>query len=153
MLEILSQAVAAIPVKSTTGMLTAAGIWTAVIGGTMGLLAWWIRLRPKMKELSDAQKNIDFSNFNARLAEVESRVEQANKRADEADEKAHQSDKKLDYVIIAFQLVASELKRLDPDSPALGQANELLAMASTGDLRMDRAIQKLSTLRSSGESE
>lgn len=144
-------AAAAIPVKSATGAMTAAGVWAGVIMLALTILLAAVKIWPKMRELDIGQRKDDLADLRTRIIALESKVEEANSRATSANDKAHQSDMKLVSAVAAFQLVTTELRKHDPDSPALRQAQDLMAMAATGDFGMDRAVRVLATVRGVGE--
>lgn len=53
---------------------------------------------------------------------------------------------KLVSALAGFRLLAGELEKLDPSNPVLKQANDLIAMAATGDMGMGKVIDELSRL-------
>ena len=141
---------AAVAVKSTTGLLTAAGVWAGVIMLGLVLLIAVVKIMPKMKELRIGEKRGELDDLRERIVALETKVEEANRHADLANEKSHRSEMKLMAAVSAFQLVTTDLRKHDPDSPALRQAQELMSMAATGDFGMDRALKALGAVNGVG---
>ena len=158
MLTILAEAAQQTPVEvkpTVASILTAVGMWTAIIGTVGGIFTRWLLTRPKMAELANNKQAVDMAHLNARIIALEAKVDEANHRAGTASDKAHNAEMKMVSSVsalqAALQLVMSELRKHDPDSPALQQAQELIAIAVTGDFGMDRAVNKLSTIKGVGE--
>ena len=51
----------------------------------------------------------------------------------------------------AFQMVTGELRKIDPDNPTLKQATDLVGLAITEDMGMNRALVDLARLPGVGE--
>lgn len=145
------ESIPALAVKSTTGMATAAGVWTGVIVISITLLIAIIKIIPKLREIRVGEKQHDMARLEARIDTLEKSVKDANERAEKSEESAHQSEMSMVIVIAALQLVMGEVDKLDPGNKVLKQARDMVATARTGDLGMNQAITRLSTIRGIGE--
>lgn len=141
----------AVAVKSATGLATAAGVWTGVVLASIALLGYIVKVAPRWREIGVAQREHDLDRMDDRINALERLVADANKRATKAEEDAHQSEMSMVVVIAALQLVMGEVDKLDPGNKVLKQAREMVATARTGDLGMNNAITRLSTIRGVGE--
>lgn len=143
--------VPAVAVKSTAGLATAAGVWTGVIIASIALLVAIVKIIPKLKEIKVGEKQHDMARLESRIETLEKSVKEANDKAEKAEQDAHQSEMSMVIVIAALQLVMGEVDKLDPGNKVLKQAREMVATARTGDIGMNQAITRLSTIRGIGE--
>lgn len=141
----------AVAIKSTTGMATAAGVWTGVIVVSVTLMIAIVRILPKLREIRVGEKQHDMARLELRIDTLEKSVKEANERAEKSEESAHQSEMSMVIVIAALQLVMGEVDKLDPGNKVLKQARDMVATARTGDMGMNNAITRLSTIRGVGE--
>lgn len=116
----------AVPVAVTGFTWTAAlvGFLNVLIGG--GIVGGIIKVWPMLKKLANEReaaiatgRRDDMDDMRQRIIALESKVEDVTTRA-------HQVEMKLVSALAAYRLIASELQKIDPDSPILKQAQELL---------------------------
>lgn len=131
-------------VKSTTGALTAAGVWTGVIIASLALLGYIVKVAPTWRKIGIDARASDLDRLDERVAELEASVATANKTA-------HNAEMSMVTLVAALQLVMGEVEKLDPGNKILVQAREMVAAARTGDFGMNQAINRLSLLNGVGE--
>jgi hypothetical protein len=98
--------------------------------------ARWMKDRPKMFELFSKRKADIDGGLAQRVADLEARV-------DKAVTDAHVAQMQVTTLNAAFQLVAGELHRQDPNNPTLKLAREMIASAATTDRGYDRGIGRV----------
>lgn len=130
--------------------------------GLMGFAAMIIKVWPiindqllKVKEKRRSDKRDDAAEWRAQMrqevAELRAEVKQCQSDTQVAKERAHKYEMRLMTVANAFQMVAGELRKVDPENPTLKQAVDLVGMAITEDMGMNRALTDLSRLPGVGE--
>lgn len=130
--------------------------------GLMGFAAMIIKVWPilndqllKVKEKRRSDKRDDAAEWRAQMrqevAELRAEVKQCQADTQVAKERAHKYEMRLMTVANAFQMVAGELRKVDPENPTLKQAVDLVGMAITEDMGMNRALTDLSRLPGVGE--
>lgn len=130
--------------------------------GLMGFAAMIIKVWPilndqllKVKEKRRSDKRDDAAEWRAQMrqevAELRAEVKQCQADTQVAKERAHKYEMRLMTVANAFQMVAGELRKVDPENPTLKQAVDLVGMAITEDMGMNRALNDLSRLPGVGE--
>lgn len=87
----------------------------------------------------------------ADMTDLKKRVEDAESEMSAANERSHKLEMRLMTVTNAFQMVAGELRRHDPDNSTLRQAVEMVGLAVTEDFGMNQALLKLATARGVNE--
>ncbi|CAN5702270.1 hypothetical protein BH11PSE6_BH11PSE6_00050 [soil metagenome] len=131
----LISSASAVAVKSTTGIFTAVGIWTALIGGTVTVLVAYIRFGPTWLEKRAARNGA----LGDRIAALEAKVSAAT-------ETAHTAEMTTVTIVAVVQLLLSEIERLEPQSRVLMQAREMLANVTTGDFGMSSYLARLASI-------
>lgn len=106
--------------------------WTAALVGLLNLLIGGalvaiIKNWPRLKELAIGQRRDDLDDFRERVTTLEAKVEAATASA-------HSAEMKLIYAVSAVQLLMGRLQAEAPDDPAIRQARELLAAATSGGM-------------------
>jgi len=108
----------------TTSTYLLAALNALFIGGGAAAV---VKVWPQLKQIAASIRRDDLDDLRARVGSLEAQVTEANTAA-------HRSEMKLVYVINAFQLLAGKIRDTDPDDPTLRQANEILKLATTGEL-------------------
>lgn len=142
---------AAVAVKSTTGALTAAGVWTGVIIASLALLGYIVKVAPSWRKIGVEERQDDLDRLTGRIDKLETAVKEAETHAARANEQAHNAEMSMVTLVAALQLVMGEVEKLDPGNKVLIQAREMVAAARTGDFGMNQAINRLSMLNGVGE--
>lgn len=118
---------AAVPV-AITGWTTSTYLLFAlnlVLGG--GFMAAAIKVWPQLKTIAASSRRDDLDDLRERVISLEAKVQSAN-------DAAHRSEMKLVYAVNAIQLLAGRIRSDDPNDPILKQANDMLQLATTGEL-------------------
>ncbi|MBB4857026.1 hypothetical protein HNO88_000323 [Novosphingobium chloroacetimidivorans] len=92
-----------------------------------GLLAAIVKVWPRLKEIAANARRDDLDDLRERIVVLEGKVTTA-------DAAAHRAELKLVYAVNAIQLLAGDIRAKDPNNPILKQANDMLKLATTGDL-------------------
>ena len=130
------------------------GIWVLVFGlfGTM------VKVWPALKKLANeretgalASRAEDMDDMRKRIGELETKVERANDDATIAKDSANIVRMQMVSMQAAFELVAGELERADPDNMVLQHARRLLAQAATSDMGVGVGLRKLAVIKGVGE--
>lgn len=130
--------------------------WTAALVGLLNLLIGGalvavIKSWPRLKELAIRQRRGDMEDFRTRISDLERRVDQANEAAGIAKDSATIVRMQMVSMQAAFELVAGELERADPDNPVLKQARRLIAQAATSDMGIGTAMRQIAQLKGTRE--
>jgi len=129
-------AVANHAVKVDPGASPTTYVLIVICGIISAVAVTWAKDRPKMFELfSTRRKDMD-AGLAQRVADLESRV-------DKAVNDAHVAQMQVTTLNAAFQLVAGELHRQDPDNPTLRLAREMIAAAATTDNGFNAGMGKV----------
>lgn len=109
----------------------------------------------KVKEKRREDRRDDAAQWRAEMREeirlLREQVNQCQADTAVARERAHKYEMRLMTVANAFQMVAGELRKVDPDNPTLKQAVDLVGMAITEDMGMNRSLNELARLPGVGE--
>lgn len=130
--------------------------------GTLGFFALLVRVWPiindqliKVKEKRRSEKRDDAAEWREAMrkevAELRVEVKKCQAATEAATERAHKYEMRLMTVANAFQMVTGELRKIDPDNPTLKQATDLVGLAITEDMGMNRALIDLARLPGTGE--
>lgn len=117
----------AVPV-AITGWTTSTyllAVLNVLFGG--GLVAGIIKVWPQIKQIAASARRSDIERLEERVGTLETQVLAANNAA-------HRSEMKLVYAINAIQLLAGRIRSDNPDDPILKQANDMLQLATTGEM-------------------
>lgn len=95
----------------------------------------------KVKEKRRSDKREDMAEWRN---EMRKELDELKVEAKASKEAAHRLENRLVTVVAAFQMIAGELRKLDPDNGTLKQAIDLVGLAVTDDLGMNRALTELS---------
>lgn len=132
--------------------------WAGLMGFALALIKVWPILNDqliKVKEKRRSDKRDDAAEWRAQMREevqqLRAEVKQCQADTQIAKERAHKYEMRLMTVANAFQMVAGELRKVDPENPTLKQAVDLVGMAITEDMGMNRALTDLSRLPGVGE--
>lgn len=132
--------------------------WAGLMGFMIALIKVWPIINDqliKVKEKRRADKRDDAAEWRLEMrkevAELRAEVKQCQADAKASSERAHKYEMRLMTVANAFQMVAGELRKVDPDNPTLKQAVDLVGLAITEDMGMNRALTDLSRLPGVGE--
>lgn len=132
--------------------------WAGLMGFALALIKVWPILNDqllKVKEKRRSDKRDDAAEWRAQMrqevSELRAEVKQCQADTQIAKERAHKYEMRLMTVANAFQMVAGELRKVDPENPTLKQAVDLVGMAITEDMGMNRALTDLSRLPGVGE--
>lgn len=125
--------------------------WAGLMGFAAMIFKVWPILNDqliKVKEKRRSEKRDDAAEWRAQMrqevAELRAEVKQCQLDTQAAKERAHRYEMRLMTVANAFQMVAGELRKVDPDNPTLKQAVDLVGLAITEDMGMNRALTDLS---------
>ncbi len=131
------------------------GLANLLIGGVLAAI---IKSRPQLKKIAnDREANLlteragDLKDMNKRILDLEAKVDRANEAASIAKDATAVVQMQMVSMQAAFELVAGELARADPNNPTLKQARQLIAQAATRDMGVGVAMQKLAAIRGTGE--
>lgn len=124
--------------------------WTAALVGLLnavvvGALVALIKVWPRIKELGINQRKDDLDDMRARISELEKKVDKANEEAGLAKDAANIIQMQMVSMQAAFELVAGELEKADPENKVLKQARRLLAQAATADLGVTAGFRKIAS--------
>lgn len=132
--------------------------WAGLMGFMIALIKVWPIINDqliKVKEKRRSDKRDDAAEWRAEMrkevAELRAEVKQCQADTLVAKERAHKYEMRLMTVANAFQMVAGELRKVDPDNPTLKQAVDLVGLAITEDMGMNRALNDLSRVPGVGE--
>ncbi|MGE7204933.1 hypothetical protein ACQKJZ_04550 [Sphingomonas sp. NPDC019816] len=132
--------------------------WAGLMGFMIALIKVWPIINDqliKVKEKRRSDKRDDAAEWRAEMrkevAELRAEVKQCQADTLVAKERAHKYEMRLMTVANAFQMVAGELRKVDPDNPTLKQAVDLVGLAITEDMGMNRALNELSRVPGVGE--
>lgn len=132
--------------------------WAGLMGFMYALIKVWPIINDqliKVKEKRRSDKRDDAAEWRAEMrqevADLRAEVKQCQADTQIAKERAHKYEMRLMTVANAFQMVAGELRKVDPDNPTLKQAVDLVGLAITEDMGMNRALNELSRLPGVGE--
>lgn len=124
------------------------GVFGAVI---VTLIKVWPVLNDqiaRVKEKRRSERRDDMAEWRGEMRDRMNALEQEIKTAREAqaaaDHRSHRVEMKLMTVTSAFQMVAGELRKVDPDNVTLKQAVDMVGLAVTEDMGMNRALTELS---------
>lgn len=92
-------------------------------GGVVAVVKVW----PELKKIATTSRRDDLDDLRDRVILLEGKVQSAN-------DAAHRSEMKLVYAVNAIQLLAGRIRSDDPNDPILKQANDMLQLATTGEL-------------------
>jgi hypothetical protein len=130
------------------------GIWVLVFG----LFGAMVRAWPALKKLANeretgalASRAEDMDDMRKRIGELETKVERANDDATIAKDSANIVRMQMVSMQAAFELVAGELERADPENMVLQHARRLLAQAATSDMGVGVGLRKLAVIKGVGE--
>lgn len=102
----------------------------------------------KVKEKRRSDKRDDMAEWRQemrdRITALETDVRDAKAGMQAANERSHRLEIHLMTVTNAFQMVAGELRKHDPDNPVLKQAVDMVGLAVTEDFGLNRALVDLS---------
>ena len=156
----MSPALVAETVRTTTGAVTASGIWSlfglvllACVTIAGGVFKYWV----PWKNAAAAARDNDFARLRAEIEVAKSEAREAVKEAREdaraaqrqaqdAQDRAMRVQRMLDCSQPAISLLIAEIERLDPNSAnnaALVQARALMVMAVSGDMGAGAGLAKL----------
>lgn len=145
-------------VKSFTGVLTAAGVWTGVIGGLTALAVAIVRQWGPWRKLASEDRAADFERLRGdierqqgQIDRLESKVDTAEADAREAREKAVRSDASLKTAITACELLLALCERELPDAREIPMVKRLLAQAASDDMGIGKAMRQLARVKGTGE--
>jgi hypothetical protein len=132
--------------------------WGVLAGIIIALIKVWPVLNDqvaKVKEKRRTDKRDDMAEWREQMrAEINSLKEDVRRGREAmtaADERSHRVELKLMTVTSAFQMVAGELRKLDPENLTLIQAVEMVGTAVTEDMGMNLALTKLARVPGVGE--
>lgn len=132
--------------------------WAGLMGFMIALIKVWPIINDqliKVKEKRRSDKRDDAAEWRdamrQEVAELRAEVKQCQADTALAKERAHKYEMRLMTVANAFQMVAGELRKVDPDNPTLKQAVDLVGLAITEDMGMNRAMTELSRMPGVGE--
>lgn len=132
--------------------------WAGLMGFMIALIKVWPIINDqliKVKEKRRSDKRDDAAEWRTEMrkevADLRAEVKQCQADTQAAKERAHKYEMRLMTVANAFQMVAGELRKVDPDNPTLKQAVDLVGLAITEDMGMNRALNELSRLPGVGE--
>lgn len=137
-----------------TILLSATGTWIVAYFRILPRLYEAITARRKieieagdaLREANDVIRKGQIEELMERVAKLERQVEEATRHANAADERTNVMKLKMVSLNAAFQLVAGEMRRTDPDNAILKQALDLIAIAATEDMGFNKAMVELSKL-------
>lgn len=92
-------------------------------GGVVAVVKVW----PELKKIATTSRRDELDDLRERITSLEGKVQNAN-------DAAHRSEMKLVYAVNAIQLLAGRIRSDDPNDPILKQANDMLQLATTGEL-------------------
>lgn len=123
-------------VNVNTGASPSFWVLATMLGIISTAVGIWMKDRPKMFELfSKRRADIDVG-LSQRVADLEARV-------DRAVNDAHVAQMQVTTLNAAFQLVAGELSRNDPNNSVLKMAREMIATAATTDNGFRRGMSQM----------
>ncbi len=123
------------------------GIIITVIVTSIGtMMVAYFKILPRLREMVFTGRKDEISRLTDRVTKLEEAVAEATLHANAADERTNVMKYKMVSLNAAFQLVAGEMRRVDPDNAVLKQALDLIAMAATDDMGFGKAMLELSKL-------
>ncbi len=132
--------------------------WSGLVIFVVSLIKVWPIINDqllKVKEKRRSDKRDDAAEWRAEMrkevADLRAEVKQCQADTQIAKERAHKYEMRLMTVANAFQMVAGELRKVDPDNPTLKQAVDLVGLAITEDMGMNRAMTELARYPGVGE--
>lgn len=132
--------------------------WAGLMGFLYALVKVWPIINDqliKVKEKRRSDKRDDAAEWREAMrkevAELREEVKKCQSDTQAATERAHKYEMRLMTVANAFQMVTGELRKIDPDNPTLKQATDLVGLAITEDMGMNRALVDLARLPGVGE--
>lgn len=132
--------------------------WAMLAGMFATLMKVWPIINDQLlrvKEKRRTDKRDDAAEWRKEMRDeigkLREEVKQCQADTAVAKERAHKYEMRLMTVANAFQMVAGELRKVDPDNPTLKQAVDLVGMAITEDMGMNKAMVELSRLPGVGE--
>lgn len=130
-------------VASTAGWIT-----SIFSGGTFaGILYAILKQVGPWRQQSATERDKDFQRLREDIIEVK-------QNAKDAQAIAQRLENMVACMRPAISILMAEVKRLDPNSatnPAMGQVQELMGMAASGDMGFGNALVRLSTTPGKGE--
>jgi hypothetical protein len=143
---------AAVPAVGTVakGGWTLTGLITSIAAsGTFGVvLLAFVKILPTWREQGIGARKDELTRINARLDKVEQENTRLRTSLASSDREINETKIKMISMRMAFQLVAGEIARADPDNPVLRQARDLIAQAAIDDLGMGDLGKQLAMLPS-----
>ena len=106
----------------------------------MGAILKWL---PQNKKLDNDREDRLADRDKTQAEALLVRVDGLEQRLNQAVNEAHHAQLQMTTLNAAFQLVASELSRKEPDNPVLKQARELVASAPTTDLGFGMGVRRM----------
>jgi outer membrane murein-binding lipoprotein Lpp len=133
------------------------GFVNTLLGG--GLVAGFMRIWPKLRQQVIDQRRSDIDDLRKRTEVLEAKVDKANAEAAKAREETAEVRMKaqadtaeirmsMQTTNTACQLMAGELRRIDPDNQVLRQALDLMKQAAAPDLGFGEVGRRVAALPS-----
>lgn len=128
--------------------------WALLASVLVALIKGWPALKKIAAERETgllAARGEDIEDMRTRIGDLEKRVDQANEAANVARDAANIIKLQMVSMQAAFELVAGELEKADPDNKVLKQARRLIAQAATSDMGVGVGMRKLAKIKGVGE--
>lgn len=127
--------------------------WGVLAGVIIALIKVWPVLNDqiaRVKEKRRSDRRDDAAEWRQemrdRVLALEEKVKVCQEEAQAARDRSHKHEMRLMTVTSAFQMIAGELRKVDPDNPTLKQAIDLVGLAVTEDMGMNRAMMDLARI-------
>lgn len=116
--------------------------WALLLIALLTLIKVWPIINQQVLEAKKqirSERREDAATNSQRIEALEAKVESLTNQA-----QSYQM--KLVSALAAFRLLAGEIEKSDPKNPVLKQANDLIGMASSGDMGMGKVMDELSRI-------
>ena len=116
----------------------------AICGMLVTIAVAYFKIAPAMRKIYSEMRRDEMISMGERIRTLETKLEEQSAAIRAADDRAHKSEMKATTLAAAVELLLSEIRRLDPESPVIDQAQKLVTVAIQPDFQ--DVLTKLSTL-------